>query len=52
MTTLPVKPPLGVMVTVEVLLEPGATVTAVPVKEKLGLGMAVTVTGSVLLPAR
>jgi len=45
-TTLPVNPPLGAIVMVEVfpLVAPGATVTGVPVTVKLGLTWAVTIT--------
>jgi hypothetical protein len=52
--TLPVKPPLGVSVMVEVLpvVAPGATVTGVPVMMRLGGMAAVMVTVSVLLPGR
>lgn len=48
--TLPVKPPLGVTVMVEVfpVVAPRETVTAVPVTVKLGVGGTVTVT--VLVP--
>src|ERR1700686_2256230 len=44
--TLPVKPPLGVTVIVEVLpvVAPGATETAVPLSVKLGGGTAVSPT--------
>jgi hypothetical protein len=46
--TLPVNPPAGVTVIVEVLLvvAPGATVTAVPLTVKLGFTATVTVTGA------
>ena len=46
--TLPVKPPLGVTVMAEVfaVVAPGATVTAVPVMEKLELTAEVTVTAA------
>jgi len=39
-TTLPVKPPMGVTVTVELfpVVAPGITVTAVPLTVKLGAG--------------
>jgi hypothetical protein len=52
--TLPVNPPLGVTVIVEVfpVAAPGARVSAVPTIAKLGGGGAVTVTGSVPLAAR
>jgi hypothetical protein len=45
-TTLPVKPPAGVTVMVEVfpVVAPGVTVTAVPLTVKLGGGGTVTVT--------
>ena len=44
--TLPVKPPAGVTVIVEVfpVVAPGATVTAVPLTVKLALTVVVTVT--------
>jgi hypothetical protein len=44
--TLPVKPPAGVTVIVEVfpVVAPGETVTAVPLTVKLGLTAAVTAT--------
>lgn len=44
--TLPVKPPAGVTVIVEVfpMVAPGETVTAVPLTVKLGLTAAVTTT--------
>jgi hypothetical protein len=44
--TLPVKPPAGVTVIVEVfpVVAPGATVTAVPLIVKLGFTTVVTVT--------
>jgi len=44
--TLPVKPPSGVTLMVEVfpVVAPGATETAVPLSEKLGLTAVVTVT--------
>jgi hypothetical protein len=47
--TLPVKPPLGVTVIVEVfpVVAPGETVTAVPLTVKLGLTAVVTVTDAV-----
>ena len=47
--TLPVKPPLGVTVTVEVfpVVAPGETVTGVPVTVKLGGTGVVTVTEAV-----
>jgi hypothetical protein len=47
--TLPVKPPLGVTVIVEVfpVVAPGETVTAVPLTVKLGLTAVVTVTEAV-----
>jgi len=47
--TLPVKPPLGVTVTVDVfpVVAPGETVTAVPVTVKLGGNGVVTVTEAV-----
>ena len=44
--TLPVKPPMGVTVMVDVfpVVAPGATVTAVPLIVKLGFTTVVTVT--------
>ena len=47
--TLPVKPPLGVTVIIEVfpVVAPGETVTAVPLTVKLGLTAVVTVTTAV-----
>ena len=47
--TLPVKPPAGVTVMVEVfpVVAPGATVTAVPLTVKLGFTAVVTVTEAV-----
>ncbi len=44
--TLPVKPPAGVTVIVDIAIGPGVTVTAVPVIAKLGVA-AVTVTEAV-----
>jgi hypothetical protein len=46
--TLPVNPPAGVTVIVEVfaVAAPGATVTEVPAKDKLGFAAAVTVMAS------
>ena len=52
--TLPVNPPAGVTVIVEVfpVVAPGGTVRAVPDNERPGGTVAVTVTFSLLLPGR
>ena len=49
--TLPVKPPAGVNVMVEVLpvVAPGATETAVPVRVKVGVTGVVTITVTLVL---
>jgi hypothetical protein len=51
-TTLPVKPPLGVTVIVEMfpLVAPGVTETAVPLTVKLGVGATATVTETGAVP--